>query len=162
MVEVRPIRAEEWSELREIRLRALADAPEAFGSSFAREVEFPDDEWIRRAERGSGGSDARTFVAVDGEQFVGLVGVFLEEAFAELVSLWVDPAYRTRGVGLGLAEAAEQWALEKKAPAVELWVTHTNAPAQRLYQRAGYAETGRRQPHPRNPNLEEIQLRKSL
>lgn len=162
MVEIRPIGAEEWRELREIRLRALADSPDSFGSTFAREEQFPDSEWIKRAERGSKSADARTFVAVAERRFCGLVTGFLEEGAANLVSLWVDPAYRTRGVGFELIRAVEQWASEKHAKAVELWVTHTNEPARRLYDGAGYTETGQRQPHPWNPKLEEIQLRKNL
>lgn len=162
MVEIRPVSAEEWRELREIRLRALADAPDSFGSTFAREDQFPDGEWINRAERGASGANARTFVADDGGRFCGLVTVFLEEAAAELVSLWVDPAYRRRGLALDLIRAVEQWASEAGANGVQLWVTHTNEPARRLYERAGYEETGQRQPHPWNPKLEEIQLRKSL
>lgn len=161
-LEIRPVRAEEWRELRDIRLRALADAPDAFGSSFAREEQFPDGEWIRRAERGARGGDARTFLAVDGDGFCGLIAVFLEEAAAELVSLWVDPTYRNRGLGFELIRVVEQWASEAGADTVELWVTHTNKPARRLYERAGYSETGQRQPHPWNPKLEEIQLRKIL
>ena len=43
-ITVRRVRAEEWERLRATRLRALADAPMAFGSTLADEQTRPDDE----------------------------------------------------------------------------------------------------------------------
>jgi hypothetical protein len=59
-VEVRRIEAAEWRELRELRLRALADAPDAFASTLEREAAFPEDVWRERAE---GGPASATFIA---------------------------------------------------------------------------------------------------
>jgi hypothetical protein len=53
-VAVERVRAAEWRELRELRLRALADAPEAFASTLAREAAFPDDVWRQRAQGRAG------------------------------------------------------------------------------------------------------------
>jgi len=50
--EVRQIRANEGLKLRAVRLRALADAPTAFGSTLAQEEKFPERVWHARAERG--------------------------------------------------------------------------------------------------------------
>ena len=55
---IRRIRAEEGPSLRALRLRALADAPMAFGSTLAREEAFTEDEFRARARiarRGEGG-----------------------------------------------------------------------------------------------------------
>jgi len=48
-ISVRRVRAGEWRALRALRLRALAEAPNAFGSTLARESAFPDDTWRERA-----------------------------------------------------------------------------------------------------------------
>ena len=40
-ITVRRVRAEEWERLRETRLRALADAPMAFGATLADEQARP-------------------------------------------------------------------------------------------------------------------------
>jgi hypothetical protein len=51
MVLVRATTMTDWQALREIRLQALLDAPDAFGSTHAREAAFGEDEWCRRAGR---------------------------------------------------------------------------------------------------------------
>ena len=165
MVEIRPIRGEDWQQLRAVRLRALADAPQAFGSTLAGEVQFPDGVWIARAQRGAAGETARTFVAVLDEQFHGLAGVFLSEedrAVAYFVSFWVDPAHRRQRTGLRLMRAAEQWAQDAGAERLELWVTENNEAARGFYEQAGFADTGRRQPLPSHPHLQEMLMVKQL
>jgi RimJ/RimL family protein N-acetyltransferase len=44
-----------------------------------------------------------------------------------------------------------QWARSGSVERVKLWVTDGNAPAQRLYQRFGFEQTGVRKPLPSNP-----------
>ena len=51
MVLVRATTMTDWQVLREIRLQALLDAPDAFGSTHAREAAFGEDEWRQRASR---------------------------------------------------------------------------------------------------------------
>ena len=47
-MEVRQMQSADWKELREVRLRALADAPGAFASTLEREAAYPDDVWRQR------------------------------------------------------------------------------------------------------------------
>src|SRR5690348_9548863 len=51
MVLVRATTTTDWQALREIRLQALLDAPDAFASTHAREAAFGEDEWRQRAGR---------------------------------------------------------------------------------------------------------------
>jgi hypothetical protein len=48
-VEIRRLRAGEAARLRELRLRALQDSPDAFASSYEREAELPTAHWKRLA-----------------------------------------------------------------------------------------------------------------
>ena len=154
-MEVRQTRADDWEALRQLRLRALADAPGAFASTLEAELAFPDDVWRGRA---GDGTASATFIASEGGVDIGLATIFAEPdtpGRTHLVSMWVDPGHRRRGVARGLIELAVGWAAEHQAGEVILWVADQNAPARRLYQRIGFRPTGQRQPLPSDPALTE-------
>jgi GNAT superfamily N-acetyltransferase len=147
--------------VRDIRLQALLDAPAAFASSHAREVGETDEAWQRRVESGA------WFVARESDETVGApVGLVAGIADREtggphLVSMWVDPQARGRGVGLALVDAVKAWATgeftsdDGPAERLILWVADGNLGARRLYQRCGFVDTGRRQPLPSDPTVGE-------
>jgi GNAT superfamily N-acetyltransferase len=143
----------DWRIVRELRLQALRDAPLAFASSYAREADDDDASWRRRVET------ATWFVArdeVDGAEPVGLVAgiVDRETSGPHLVSMWVPPRARGRGVGLALVDAVKAWATPD-AEQLILWVADGNDGARRLYERCGFRDTGWRQPLPSDPSIGE-------
>ena len=101
MVLVRATTMTDWQALREIRLQALLDAPEAFSSTHAGETAFGEDEWRRRASRDG------SFIAFLPEVCpAGLGGGYLAEPdVVELISMFVRPQARGRGVGEAVIEA---------------------------------------------------------
>jgi ribosomal protein S18 acetylase RimI-like enzyme len=154
--------AADWEALRQLRLRALADAPDAFASTLEEEVAFPEEVWRQRAE---GGPASANFLAREGGVDVGLAAVFAEPDVPgrmHLVSMWVAPRYRRRGVARALVDQAVRWAAERRAREVVLWVADQNTAARRLYERLGFRPTGGRQPLPSNPARTESLLRLSL
>jgi GNAT superfamily N-acetyltransferase len=162
---IRPIRAAEWPLVREIRLRALEDSPDSFGSTLAREQSFADHAWAERAEQWATGLPATAFVAETGAGWVGFVMTRLEREEATrvgLYGLWVDPTWRAGGVGLALTHAVIDWARMSGARALTLDVVTSNAAAIQLYRRAGFRETGHSMPMPRNPSLIEIEMELDL
>jgi len=160
MVLVCEVGADEWEVLRDVRLAALQEAPSAFGSTYAREAPFTREQWLGRLER----SDAVTFLAwlPEAEEPAGLAGALEEDGVVEVVSMWVRPGTRGRGVGAALVDAAAGWAKDRGHDSVYLWVTETNAPARALYERCGFIPTGERQPLPSDPSLPEIRMRRPL
>jgi hypothetical protein len=48
LISIRPIAAHEWQKYRDIRLRALKDSPDAFGSTWEREILLTDESWSIR------------------------------------------------------------------------------------------------------------------
>ena len=162
---VRRVRADEGPVLKSVRLAALADAPSAFGSSYAAEVDQPDDHWRSRAALGASGERSATFFAVVDGSIVGLVGAYrpaTDEPTVELVSMWVSPTHRRTGIAATLIDAVMRWADETGAPTVELWVTRGNDAAVRLYETAGFSLTGDHQPLPSDPCRDELRMRRRV
>jgi len=159
MVLVRATTLDDWQAMRDIRLEALRDAPDAFASTYDRETAFEPAEWHRRATRDG------SFLAFipDLAEPAGLVGGFEQEpGVAELVSMFVRPQGRGHGVGEALIDAVAAWAQNRNATSVHLWVSETNKPAIRLYERCGFTVTPERQPLPSNPTLGEVGMTRPL
>jgi GNAT superfamily N-acetyltransferase len=159
MVMVREVEIDEWELLRDVRLAALREAPYAFGSTYAREAPFTEEQW-----RGRLSSRSVTFFAEvpEGVEPAGLAGVYEEDGMADLVSMWVRPSARGLGVGKALVTAAADWAKARDHDTLYLWVTETNPGAVRLYERCGFIPTGERQPLPSDKSLQEIRMRREL
>jgi ribosomal protein S18 acetylase RimI-like enzyme len=160
MTLVREITADDWQLMRDVRLTALAEAPYAFASTYAREVAFTEERW-----RGRINERSVTFFADEeaaGSAPAGLAGVYVEDGAAELVSMWVRPSARGLGVGEVLVEATASWAKVQDFGSLFLWVTESNAPARRLYERCGFTLTGEDQPLPSDPTLLEIRMSRTL
>jgi ribosomal protein S18 acetylase RimI-like enzyme len=160
MVLVREITADDWELMRDVRLSALAEAPYAFGSTYAREAAYTEERWRGRISERSATFFAHEDPAVPAP--AGLAAVYAGDGTAELVSMWVRPSSRGRHVGEALIEAAARWAGERGFGALLLWVTESNTAARRLYERCGFSATGERQPLPSDPALPEIRMRRDL
>jgi RimJ/RimL family protein N-acetyltransferase len=129
----------EWRAVREVRLRALAADPAAFGSTLAREQAFDDGVWRERVGAG------RTFLARCDGVVVGLASFFVEpgrEDERELVGMWVAPEARRSGVAPALVEAVRRAAAAEGAARLTLFIAEGNEPARRLYERLGFRSTG--------------------
>jgi len=162
---VRRIGAHEGRRLRALRLQALADAPTAFGSTFAEEQARPTAFWERLAERAAGSDVRAIFVWDEDGRWYGLVGGIIEPdrpQTVDLISMWVDPRRRGSGIGRALVDAVVAWAHGRGAARVELWVTETNEHASALYLRSRFVATERTQPHPSQPELRERLMVRTL
>jgi len=158
-MDIRRIRAHEGPRLRELRLRALAEAPQAFGSTLAEERARPPEHWEERARTASAGESAVLFVAEEDDRWYGLVGGFVHRDYphiTRLVSMWVDPSKRGAGIGTALVDEVIGWSRDRGAACVQLWVTDCNKRARALYVRNGFAATHHAKPLPSNPSHREI------
>ena len=143
-MEVVRIRPDQWETLREVRLRALADAPHAFLTTHAEAAAYDDDEWRRRATARASGDREATFLALDGEHGLGMVGaqhLDLDVPTVELVAMWTAPEARRSGVGQALLDAARGWAVATGARRLVLWVRRENAAAAAFYSAIGFVDT---------------------
>jgi ribosomal protein S18 acetylase RimI-like enzyme len=120
----------------------LAEAPYAFGSQLADWQGVGDSEKRWRARLSI--PDSYNIVAVLDGQPVGMAsGVPTDDAtVAELISMWVSPAARGRGVGDQLITSVVEWARGAGAREVRLSVAEGNDSATALYRRKGFRDTG--------------------
>ena len=162
---IRDLEPHEWALIRELRLRALADSPDAFARTLAEALGENDAYWVRLAGSVTKpGGQVMRIAEVDGRP-VGLAfGLFDKErtATGHVAGMWVEPQARGRGVGLALLESVIAWGRARALDRLELWVTKGNVTAMRLYERAGFADTGRRDALASNPALQIIQMALNL
>ena len=160
---VRCLRREEGLRLRELRLRALARAPKAFGSTLAREEAFAPEVWHQRAAAGAAGVVSMTVVAEHGDRLVGMASGLVTDAETQalgpiLVGMFVDDDMRRLGIGEALVESVKTWARSRGHACLHLWVVSVNAPAIALYRRCGFHASGAERPVAHTPGLIEWQM----
>ncbi|HEX3823258.1 MAG TPA: GNAT family N-acetyltransferase [Mycobacteriales bacterium] len=141
---IRRLTETDWVLLREVRLASLAESPAAFGSTYARELEFDEAEWRQRA------ASSGWYVAADAEEILGIVAGYHDDSSPpdqrHLVAMWVAPEARGSGVAAELVEAVVTWARGDGASEVTLGVADGNERARALYLNCGFAATGARFP----------------
>lgn len=145
---IRRLRPDDWARYRALRLRALNDAPEAFGSTLQVEQAKPSSYWIERLAAAASQWQL-PLVAEQGPEFVGLVWGFIDSAqpeAAQVFQMWVAPEVRGHGCGAALLDGVIAWARGMSVTSVHLRVTCGDTPARRLYERAGFRPSGEAEP----------------
>ncbi|MET0551659.1 MAG: GNAT family N-acetyltransferase [Vicinamibacteria bacterium] len=125
--------------LRTLRLAALAEAPDAFGSTYDRELARTTADWQRWLAPGA------TLILEDGGTPRGLVAGVLDaddSRIAHLMAMWVHPELRGSGAADSLVAEHRAWARSAGARLLQVDVFVTNERARRLYERHGFRSTG--------------------
>jgi GNAT superfamily N-acetyltransferase len=137
--------------LRALRLQALSEAPDAFGSTYDREVARTTADWQRWLSPGA------TFILDAPGGANGLVAGQLDATDPTavlLMAMWVHPVVRGAGAADELVAAVIAWAASEDAKTVRLDVFQANARARRFYERLGFRETGESTVHERDGRIE--------
>lgn len=142
-VEIVTLPVREWRAYRELRLRALQDAPQAFAQSHAAAAARPEHLWqdrLREAESG----ESWLFFARRDERLVGMLGAFRTDedralGRATIVGAYVDPTERGRGIARQLMAALlERLAATGAVTTARLSVNAEQVAAVRLYESFGF------------------------
>ncbi len=146
MPTVRTLTADAWEVWRDLRLRALMDAPEAFMSTYGEEAAKPDSFWQDVVAATAAHERGNLWVAdVDGVPVGQAFGrLDPDGASVHAFAMWVSPEARGQGVGRLLLEAILDWGREAGASLADLWVTEGNEAAEELYRRTGFEPAGER------------------
>src|SRR5262249_10406513 len=141
---VRKLTEDDLEALWTLRLRALTDNPEAFGSTYEETV-ARGQAWMR--QRFSPG-EGMLYMGAFEETLIGMVGLYREAGLknrhrGHVVGMYVLPDRRQHGVGKALmqeliTQAKRLGGLEQ----LHLEVVTSNAPARQLYCALGFAVYG--------------------
>ena len=105
------------------------------------------------------------FLAYEGNDALGSTYGLREQGQREVGrvgGMWVEPAWRRRGVGRALLQQVCNWARERGLSRLQLWAPAHHLAALSLYGQAGFGETGKRQPLPTNPTLQIVEMEISV
>ncbi len=139
MISVKRLTVDDWRDWRDLRQEALREAPYAFGSTLADWQGAGDTEERWRARLS--GVEFNAIALLDGAR-AGMVSGSSEGEHPELISMWVVPSARGRGVGDALIVSVIDWARAAKFSKLVLSVMESNDHAAALYRRNGFEDQG--------------------
>ncbi len=105
---------------------------------------------------------AHFFTALDGEEVVGYIGLFIVCESCFVSNIAVFPKYRRQGAATMLINRACECAKQHKTDFVSLEVRKSNASALALYTKLGFTEMGLRKNYYRNPTEDALIMTKLL
>ncbi|HEX4036208.1 MAG TPA: GNAT family N-acetyltransferase [Solirubrobacteraceae bacterium] len=167
-MEIRRLRSADADVFREIRLRALAEAPYAFGSSLAQETANGPEFWQGRVDESATARKGAIFAAIgEDRRALAMAGGFfpqLGDEEAVLWGMWVSPHARRGGLGRRLLAEVVDWARSCGARRLRLCVSETDRSraAAALYVALGFSEVGEREPLPSDPTITTVTMVKDL
>ena len=155
MLKIKQLTPNEWPLLKRIRLQALADAPQAFGTTLVQAQSRTDAQWQENARRVTLLPPSTSYFAFVDDAPAGMANCFVSKAdpqTAELSAFWVAPESRGTGAGDALVAAAISWAKSQGVTTLQAWVVEDNHRAIGFYKKTGFSDTGQCQPHTPEPS----------
>lgn len=156
---VRRAETDDWPKLRAIRLEALSDSPEAFGSTYGVALKLSNYQWRAMVER------SLYFLAERDGNVVGMVSGGLNDRHPGthwLYGMFVTPSARGTNTASLLVDAVVEWARSEGATELYLHVTSIAQRARGFYARVGFVLTGENFGMDRDPRLTMLTMKKSL
>jgi ribosomal protein S18 acetylase RimI-like enzyme len=145
---IRELARQDWAAYRALRLCALADSPDAFGTLLEDEAVRPLEYWQQRVAQGESATELPLIAEMDGSA-VGLAWGRVDPATpsrVEINQVWVAADARGCGIGRALMSRVVAWARARGARCVALEVTIGDTPAMHLYESLGFRRSGAPQP----------------
>jgi GNAT superfamily N-acetyltransferase len=141
---------DDWRDLRAIRLEALKDTPDAYGSTYEESVLWSDAQWQNAA------STRLYYLAHRDGAVVGMVSGGFNDAYPGsrwLYGMYVTPNERGGGTATLLVRAIDDWAKSHGVTEVYLHVTTSVPRARAFYEKVGFHATGESFQMDRDPSL---------
>ncbi len=142
----RKLTPEDWQLYKNIRLKSLDEAPQAFESSVLEESRFDEALWRERLESTDASFCLGAFV--ERNELVAIAGFsqghkLKTQHKSYLWGIYVLPNARRFGIGTGLMKAViKEFEALKGISSLQLTVTANNTQAIALYKTFGFKEYG--------------------
>ena len=146
---IRVLDERDGERYRTLRLRALREEPEAFGSSYEERMDSPLEWFVERIRETETGF---TLGAFDGEILIGTVAFMRETGLKDrhkgvITAMYVAPEGRGHGNGRSLLlSAVERARAQAGVEQIHLAVATRNSAARALYVAVGFVVYGT-EPH---------------
>ncbi len=141
VVTIREARETDVEGFRALRLEALRNHPEAFGSDYAVNEKQPLEFWAGRL-RGLGNT-GMIYFATEHERLIGMSAIWRGDSpktqhSAQITSVYVQPEWRGAQLAAKLIETCLDWARLQQITIAKLAVVSTNTAAIRSYSSCGF------------------------
>ena len=146
MIEIKPMLPDQWKEYKTLRCAALAEAPYAYNSTLEDAMKRSDDDWQQITRQYASHPNSRTHFAFDDDNACGMAACVINGDEVELYAVWVDPAYRRKGVGRALIDFGRAWSQTKGATQLRVGIFDDNPAALAFYRSLGFIDSGRFDP----------------
>ena len=146
-VVVEIVDADQWTRIRDIRLRSLKENPEAFGGTFEKESEEDEATWREKFIK-----NEFLVASVDGHDAAIMYIEVLEGDFGAtcwIGGCWSDPAYRGNGLFSAMMRFVDSQDRGWDIQGLGVWTDNYNAIA--AYEKLGFVKMGEDTPSSRQP-----------
>ncbi|MFW6263568.1 MAG: N-acetyltransferase family protein [Thermotogota bacterium] len=143
-MEIRVLNEQDTQVYRTIRLNALKNSPESFGSSYEEEAAFGVERFTKRITK----PNSYTFGVFKENNLAGICNISFQPRKkmnhrADIFSMYVEPEFRGKGIGKALIEIAIKSAGERKnVQQIYLTVVSSNQTAKSMYESFGFKTYG--------------------
>lgn len=146
-IRIVPLTADQWPDLKRLRIGALAESPDSFSPTVEEARSHDDDYWRRAAQRAESTESFELFIVRRRGEGLGLGSAQRDdEGVGHIGAMWIDPVLRGQGVGARLFDTIVAYLRGIGCATIELSVTETNSAATALYRSRGFVMTGQSEP----------------
>jgi len=141
MITIRQIQPNDWELFKSLRLKAMSDAPQAFGETLEEAKQMPDSRWKALTKCNSEGRESICALAFNIKEPIGIIVGGLDDHVkdrAHVVTAWIEPGLRGKGIAESLFRFISDWADIAGAKVLTAEVNMHNLRAQAFYRKMGF------------------------
>ncbi len=146
MIEIKPMLPDQWQLYKTVRCAALTEAPYAYSSTLQDALKRSDQDWQHITRQYASHSNSLTYFAFEDDNTCGMSACVINGDEVELYAVWVDPAYRRKGIGRTLIDYGRAWSLSMGAKQLRVGIFEDNPAALAFYRSAGFTDSGQTDP----------------